>query len=82
METTALSLDAVTAKIVEQGALFAFMFFCVVGLCLVIKALYARITKNSDDQQKIIVDSTLAINNNTTALSALTKQVERLANVR
>ena len=82
METAALDANGAIAKIVEQGALFAFMLLCIIVLVFVVKAMYNRIMQQTDQQTKILLDSTLAINNNTAALGALTKQVERLADVR
>lgn len=75
-------IDGVLMKVAEQGALCAFMLLVILGLCWVVKSMYARVINQADQQQKILIDSTLAINNNTTALGALTKQVERLADVR
>lgn len=75
-------VDGIMMKIAEQGVLFAFMLLCIVGLCAVIRSMYSRIIQQADQQQKILIDSTLAINNNTEALGALVKQVERLDNAR
>ena len=73
-------VDGIMMKIAEQGVLFAFMLLCIIGLCVVIRSMYTRINQQTDQQQKILIDSTLAINNNTAALGALVKQVERLDN--
>jgi len=75
-------VDGILMKVAEQGALCAFMLLVIIGMALVAKAMYNRIIQQADQQQKVLIDSTLAINNNTTALGALTKQVERLADVR
>lgn len=82
METTPIQMSGMFGKVAEQGALFAFMLLVLIGLCFVIKAMYARTIDQADQQQKILLDSTLAINNNNTALAALTKQVERLADAK
>lgn len=58
------------------------MLLVILGLCLVARVLYNRNIKQGDDQQKTLIDSTLAINNNTVALNALTKQIERMNDVR
>ena len=75
-------VDGLLMKVAEQGALVAFMLLVIVGLCYVLKSMYSRIIQQADQQQKILIDSTIAITNNTSALGALTKQVERLADVR
>ena len=75
-------VDGLLMKVAEQGALVAFMLLVIVGLCYVMKSMYSRIVQQADQQQKILIDSTIAITNNTSALGALTKQVERLADVR
>ena len=58
------------------------MLLVIIGLCLVIKVLYNRNIKQGDDQQKALIDSTIAINNNTLAVNALTKQIERMADAK
>jgi len=78
METLPIETGGIFAKVAEQGALFAFMLLVMIGLCLVIKTLYNRNVKQGDDQQKSLIDSTLAINNNTLAINALTKQIEKM----
>jgi len=75
-------VDGILMKVAEQGAMCAFMLLVLLGLCWVVKSMYARVLQQADQQQKILIDSTLAINNNTTALGAMIKQVERLADVR
>ena len=80
MET--VRVDGLLMKVAEQGALVAFMLLVIVGLCYVLRSMYSRIIQQADQQQKILIDSTIAITNNTSALGALTKQVERLADVR
>jgi putative Mn2+ efflux pump MntP len=82
MDTLPIDTGGMLSRVAEQGALFAFMMLCIIGLCLVIKVLYNRNIKQGDDQQKALIDSTVAINNNTLAVNALTKQIERMADVR
>ncbi len=82
METLPIDTGGMFSKVAEQGALFAFELLVIIGLCLVIKVLYNRNVKQGDDQMKALIDSTLAINNNTLALTALTKQIELMNNVR
>ena len=54
------------------------MLFVIVLLCLVVRTLYNRNIKQGEDLQKALIDSTVAINNNTSALNALTRQFERM----
>ena len=79
MEGIAVDTGGMLSKVAEQGALFAFMMLVIVALCVVIKVLYNRNIKQGDDQQKALIDSTIAINNNTLAVNALTKQIERMS---
>lgn len=81
MDVLPVDPSSMVNSVAQQGALFGFMLFVIVGLCTVIKVLYGRNIKQGDDQQKTLIDSTLAINNNTIALNALTKQIERMNDV-
>lgn len=78
MENIAVDTGGMFTKVAEQGALFAFMLLVIVGLCLVIRTLWAEMKKQGADVQKALIDSTIAVNNNTAAVSLLTREVERL----
>lgn len=82
MDTLPIETGGMFSKVAEQGALFAFMLLVLIGLSIVVKVLYNRNIKQGDDQLRSLIDSTLAINNNTLALNALTKQIELMNNVR
>jgi putative Mn2+ efflux pump MntP len=82
MDVLPVDPNSIVNSVAQQGALFGFMLLVILGLCLVARVLYNRNIKQGDDQQKTLIDSTLAINNNTVALNALTKQIERMNDVR
>lgn len=82
MDVLPVDPNSIVNSVAQQGALFGFMMLVIIGLCIVAKVLYSRNIKQGDDQQKTLIDSTLAINNNTVALNALTKQIERMNDVR
>jgi hypothetical protein len=82
MDVNPVETGGIITKITEQGSLVAFELLVIIFLTLVIKTLYNRNVKQGDDQQKALIDSTLAINNNTLALNALTRQIEMMNNVR
>lgn len=70
------------SKVAEQGALFAFMLLVIIALFFVCKTLYNRNVMLGDSLVKIITDNTVSNNNSTLALTALTRQIEVLNNVR
>lgn len=78
MEALPIDTGGLFSKVAEQGALFAFMILVMLGLCLVCRVLYNRNIKQGDDQLKALIDSTLAINNNTLAITAMTRQIEMI----
>lgn len=82
MDVLPVDPNNIVNSVAQQGALFGFMLLVILGLCLVARVLYNRNIKQGDDQQKTLIDSTLAINNNTVALNALTKQIERMNDAR
>lgn len=82
MSGSPIETGGLVNKVAEQGALVAFELLAIIFLTLVIKTLYNRNVKQGDDHQKALIDSTLAINNNTLALNALTRQIEMMNNVR
>lgn len=82
MENIPVDTSVMLSKVAEQGVLFAFMLLVIIVLIMVIRALYGRNVKQGDEQQKTLIDSTLAINNNTLAVTALTRQIERMNDVR
>lgn len=82
MEVSTINPNGMFSVISQQGALFSFQLLAILGLALVCKTLYTRNVKQGDDNAKALVDSTLAINNNTLALTALTREIERTNNVR
>ena len=63
------------SKIIEQGALVAFMLFVLIVLCIVIKALYKNNVDLGKENTKALIDSTIAINNNTIALQLLKEKI-------
>lgn len=65
-------------KVAEQGPLAAFMLLVIIALACAVKMLYARNVEQGKENVTALIDSTTAINNNTAALSLLTKQIERL----
>lgn len=75
-----VSTTGLLNKVAEQGALAAFMLLVIIVLVMAVKMLYERNVQQSADNVKALVDSTTAINNNTSALAMLGKQVERLDN--
>lgn len=70
------------SKVAEQGALIAFMLLVIITLVMAIKMIYERNVQQGADNLKALIDSTTAINNSTAALNMLSKQIERLENVR
>lgn len=73
-----LDTSGVFSAITEKNSLIAFELFVIIALVAVIRTLYNRNIKQGDDNAKALMDSTVAINNNTLALNALTKQIERM----
>lgn len=65
-------------KVAEQGALAAFMLLAIIVLILAVKMLYDRNVQQGAENVRALIDSTTAINNNTSALAMLGKQIERL----
>jgi len=82
MDIVPVETGGILTFITEKSSLVAFELFVIILLCLVVKTLYARNVKQGDDNSKALIDSTLAINNNTLALNALMRQIERINNVR
>lgn len=70
------------SQIAQQGALFAFMLLVIVVLGITTKALYGRNVALGDMFQKAILDSTIAINNNTVAQNAIARQMEFMNNAK
>jgi len=75
---TITQADKVVASIMQQGVLFSFMILVILSLVYVVKTLYHRNIIQGESNSKALVDSTIAINNNTMVQEALTKQIERL----
>lgn len=69
-------------KVAEQGALAAFMLLTILALSWAVKMLYSRNVEQGKENVTALIDSTTAINNNTAALSLLTRQIERLENAK
>ena len=67
-------------KVVEQGSLYAFMLLVIIVLLIAFKALWDSYKEQGKESSKALLDSTVAINNNTAALTMLGKQIERLEN--
>lgn len=65
-------------EVAKQGALVTFMLLVIIILVLAVKMLYERNVQQGADNVKALVDSTVAINNNSAALEMLGKQIERL----
>lgn len=82
MEIVPVDTGNIVTAITEKNSLIAFELFVIIALVLVIKTLYGRNIKQGDDQAKALTDSTLAINNNTLALQMLTREIERINDVR
>lgn len=82
MDSVPVDANGLFSKVAEQGALFAFMMFVILALAYVAKTLYERNIKQGDDNTQALIDSTVAISNNTTALNILTKEIERLNDAR
>lgn len=78
MDVLPVDANGMLNSVAQQGALFAFMLFVILSLGIVCRTLYNRNVKQGDDQAKALIDSTLAINNNTLAINALTKQIEKM----
>ena len=62
----------------QEGGLFAFMLLVLIGLSMVIRTLYKNNVEQGKENMTALLDSTLAINNNTAALQLLTKQIEKI----
>lgn len=77
MDTTGL-----VNKVGEQGPLTAFMLLCLIAAIFAIKILYNRNQEQGKENVTALIDSTTAINNNTAALTLLTRQIERLENAK
>lgn len=75
-------VDKILNLLTEQGALVAFELLVIIVLVYALRVLYFRNIKQGDDQARAFTDSTIAINNNTAALNALTKQIERMNNAK
>jgi hypothetical protein len=82
MEVVPVDTTGLIGSITEKNSLIAFELLIILAMGLVVKTLYGRNVKLGDDQAKALMDSTVAINNNTLALSALTKEIERINDVR
>lgn len=78
MEIVPVETSGIVSAITEKNSLIAFELFTIIALVAVIRTLYSRNVKQGDDNAKALMDSTVAINNNTLALNALTKQIERM----
>jgi hypothetical protein len=78
MDITPIDTNNVLSAVTEKNSLVAFQLFAIIALGYVASTLYKRNVKQGDDQAKALVDSTLAINNNTQALQLLTKEIERM----
>ena len=68
--------DAIS-MISQQGALFSFMILIIIALTVVIRALYINNVALGKENTKALIDSTIAINNNTVALQLLKTQIEK-----
>lgn len=82
MELAPIETTTVLGQITEKNSLVAFQLFLNIILVYAAKTLYDRNVKQGDDQAKALTDSTVAINNNTMALNALIKEIERGNHVR
>lgn len=69
-------------QISQQGALASFMLLIIIFLVMAVKMLYQRNVDQGADNMKALVDSTVAVTNNTMALGLLTKEIERLQNAK
>lgn len=82
MEILPIDPNQLLAPTAQQGPLFGFMLFVIVVLLYVAWSFYQRNIKQGEDNAKALMDSTLAINNNTMALNALIKEIERINDAR
>ena len=71
-----IDTSSMFSQIAQVGPLFAFMMLVILALCFVVRTLYSRNIDLGDNLQKIVVDSTVASQNNTAALQLLTVKVE------
>ncbi len=67
-------------EVAKQGALAAFMLLVIIVLVMAVKMLFDNNRDQGKENTKALIDSTVAINNNTAALAMLGKQIERLEN--
>ena len=73
-----VSTTGLINEVAKQGALVTFMLLVIIILVMAVKMLYERNVQQGADNVKALVDSTVAINNNSAALEMLGKQIERL----
>ena len=75
---TANMLTAVT----EKHSIIALLLLVVLVLCLVVRVLYQRNVAQCERLANSLVESTVAMNNNTKAMDALARQIERINDAR
>lgn len=77
MDSVPIDPNGLITYITEKNSLVGLELLIIICLVFVIRTLYNRNIMLGDNYSKALLDSTLAVNNNTTALNALTKEIER-----
>lgn len=80
MDIQPIETAGILSSVTEKNSLIAFELFVIIGLIAVCKTLYNRNVTQGDAQAKALIDSTLALNNNTLSTNALVKEIENLGN--
>ncbi|MFN5173594.1 MAG: hypothetical protein ACK5WY_08010 [Holosporaceae bacterium] len=77
MDMLPIDPTALVTNVSQASPLVSFLLLDIIILVMVVKVLFNRMVKLGEDRQTDLINSTLAINNNTSALNNLIKILEQ-----